>query len=239
MNFSRKEYVKLRLCRLNNSKRIRETTRVILDNAKDRQAMVSAIGNVIADPVNLTFPAPPTSKFDLTDYAPNTEIHAQSIDIERGKNLINVIDELSIGEKVVFISYSWDSEGHKQWVKKLADDLRKSGFGVLLDQYIPKGSVLSIFMSQGLSKAHMVLVIGTREYKRKSEGISGGAAYENLVVNADLIKDIATLQYVPVLRDGTFSESLPTALANRIGYDFSEDANYDERLAELINDLRN
>jgi len=37
----------------------------------------------------------------------------------------------------VFISYSWDSEAHKEWVLNLANNLIKNGIGVLLDQYDP------------------------------------------------------------------------------------------------------
>ena len=37
---------------------------------------------------------------------------------------------------IIFISYSWDSEVHKEWILKLADDLIKDyGADVILDQY--------------------------------------------------------------------------------------------------------
>ena len=42
--------------------------------------------------------------------------------------------------KTLFISYSHDSEEHKAWVKKFADDLGALGdFDILLDQNMPKG----------------------------------------------------------------------------------------------------
>ena len=37
--------------------------------------------------------------------------------------------------KKVFISYSWDSEEHKNWVLKLATDLRSHGVDVIFDQW--------------------------------------------------------------------------------------------------------
>lgn len=35
----------------------------------------------------------------------------------------------------LFISYCWTSEEHKQWVKRLATELRENGVDVQLDQW--------------------------------------------------------------------------------------------------------
>lgn len=52
------------------------------------------------------------------------------------KNIPSQFDEIPEGHPVVFISYSWDSEEHKAWVKKLSDDLRsKYAVYTLLDRY--------------------------------------------------------------------------------------------------------
>lgn len=37
--------------------------------------------------------------------------------------------------KKTFISYAWDSEEHKNWVLKLASDLRRHGVDTILDQW--------------------------------------------------------------------------------------------------------
>ena len=34
-----------------------------------------------------------------------------------------------------FVSYSWDSDQHKEWVAKLATDLRHDGIETILDQW--------------------------------------------------------------------------------------------------------
>ena len=68
--------------------------------------------------------------------------------------------------KILFISYSHDSEAHKAWVKKFANDLENLGdFEVLLDQNMPKGFPLTRFMEKGMTSADKVLVIGTPMYK--------------------------------------------------------------------------
>lgn len=44
-------------------------------------------------------------------------------------------DNIPEGHHVVFISYSWDSDEHKAWVKKLSNDLRtRYSVYTLLDQ---------------------------------------------------------------------------------------------------------
>ena len=35
----------------------------------------------------------------------------------------------------VFISYAWESEEHREWVKALADRLLSDGIDAVLDQY--------------------------------------------------------------------------------------------------------
>ena len=77
------------------------------------------------------------------------------------------LDNIPEGYPVVFISYAWDDEDHKKWVKKLADDLRNNGVYSLLDQYNPKGESLTKFMVNGIEVADRVLVIGSPRYKEK------------------------------------------------------------------------
>ena len=48
----------------------------------------------------------------------------------------NQLDQIPEDVPVVFISYSWDSENHKQWVLDLSNDLReKYRVYTLLDRY--------------------------------------------------------------------------------------------------------
>lgn len=81
-------------------------------------------------------------------------------------NIPSPFDNLPEDHPIVFISYSWDSEEHKAWVRKLSDDLRgKHSVFTLLDQYNRGGYDLISFMTQAVEKADRVLLIGTPEYK--------------------------------------------------------------------------
>lgn len=141
--------------------------------------------------------------------------------------------------KILFIAYSHDSESHKAWVKKFAYDLNVLGdFEVLLDQNLPKGYPLTRFMELGISRADKVLVIGTPEYKRKSE-LGKGAAFEGSIISTELMNDIDSLKFYPILRSGTFETSFPTILQGRTGEDFSNDDQYEEKLQIVVDSIIN
>ena len=137
-------------------------------------------------------------------------------------------------QKQVFISYSHDSEEHKAWVKKFADDLQtKGGIRVLLDQDLPKGASFTRFMQNGIILSDKVLVIGTPNYKNRSLS-SGGVSYEGSIISADYMNDIDTTKYYPILRAGSFMTAFPPILAGRFGDDFTDDSKYEDKLKIVI-----
>lgn len=141
--------------------------------------------------------------------------------------------------KVLFIAYSHDSESHKTWVRKFAHDLMESGdFEVLLDQDLPKGYPLPRFMELGISRADKVLIIGTPEYKKKAEQ-GKGAAFEGSIISTELMNDIDSIKYYPILRSGTFETSFPTILQGRTGDDFTNDAEYENKLQIVVDAITN
>lgn len=141
--------------------------------------------------------------------------------------------------KILFISYSHDSEQHKTWVIKFTDDLVALGdFEILLDQNLPKGFPLTRFMEQGLANADKVLVIGTPQYKQKSEA-GKGVAFEGSIISTELMQDIDTCKYYPILRSGTFETSFPISLQARGGDDLSDDSKYDEMVRIVADSITN
>ena len=59
------------------------------------------------------------------------------------KKQMNKIVAEAMGQKIVFISYCWESEEHKEWVHRLANDLSKY-FTVIIDKDLPYGVELRI-----------------------------------------------------------------------------------------------
>lgn len=94
----------------------------------------------------------------------------------------------------VFISYSWDNENgnneHKEWVSKLAADLRSHGVNVTLDQFdVRLGDVLPSFMEQGLATSHIVLCVCSENYVRKCNAVTSGVGYEKIILADELLND--------------------------------------------------
>ena len=141
--------------------------------------------------------------------------------------------------KVLFISYSHDSDEHCAWVKRFADDLSTLGdFEILLDQNLPKGFLFTRFMELGLQNADKVLVIGTPKYKEKA--VTGsGVAFEEAIIGTELMRDIDSTKYYPILRSGSYEESFPPILQGRKGDDISDDAKYSEVLKSIAESLEN
>lgn len=68
----------------------------------------------------------------------------------------------------IFITYSWDNEQHKEWVRKFSDRLLSDGVDVTVDQYdVSSGDRLPQFMEQSITAADFVLIICTPLYKQK------------------------------------------------------------------------
>lgn len=148
------------------------------------------------------------------------------------------LEHIPMDTPVVFISYSWDSDEHKQWVSNLSKDLReKFRVYTLLDQYNCGGDDLITFMKKGLTKADRVLIIGTPKYKEKIEKQSGGAKFEDQVITIELYHDMGSSKFVPLLRDGSFADSFNKLIESRTGYDMRNDTNYEKVLQELAADL--
>lgn len=149
------------------------------------------------------------------------------------------LDTIPDGVPVVFISYSWDSEFHKDWVLNLSKDLRERyRVYTLLDRYNCGGDDLVTFMTKGLQRADRVLIIGTPRYLEKLEKSNGGGAkFEDQIITISLYHEMDSQKFIPVLREGSFSESFNQLIGNRVGYNLSDDVRYEEELQALAADL--
>lgn len=124
----------------------------------------------------------------------------------------------------VFLSYSWDSDEHKQWVLSLASRLRRDGIDALLDQtHLQLGGRTPEFMERSVRESTHVLVICTETYRERFDGRRGGAGYEGHIISAEILNAAGVRKFIPVLRQGDWSTALPTALAGVYGIDLRSD----------------
>jgi hypothetical protein len=138
----------------------------------------------------------------------------------------------------VFISYSHDSQEHKDWVLRLASDLRTSGIDAVLDRWnLSPGQDMAAFMAHGISSADRVLLICTDNYVSKAEAGTGGVGYERLIVTAGVVASIDTIKFIPIIRNNTSARKMPNFLGPRLYIDFLDNAQYAAKLDELMREI--
>lgn len=139
----------------------------------------------------------------------------------------------------VFISYSWEDDEHKQWVRSLADNLIKQGIDANLDQYdLSLGDRLPQFMEQSVTNADYVLIICTPTYKEKSDTRKGGVGYEGHIISGELFAKGNERKFIPVIRKGNVSDALPICLAGKLAIDLKDGLHYDTNFEDLITTLK-
>ena len=138
----------------------------------------------------------------------------------------------------VFISYSHDSPEHKRWVSELAARLRHNGIDAILDQWdLGLGDDITRFMERGIVDANRVLVICTDKYVSKANADEGGVGYERMIVNAELVQNLGTDKFIPIIRQASGKEKTPTFLGTRVYADFTNDSQFDAECEKLIREL--
>lgn len=138
----------------------------------------------------------------------------------------------------VFVSYSHDSQSHKDWVLGLSTRLVKNGVDVILDQWdVILGGDLPHFMESGLTEADRVLSICTSPYVEKANAGRGGVGYEKMILTAQLIKDIKTARVIPLVRSAIQTEVVPVFLSSKRYIDFRDEKKFEMCYAELLRDI--
>lgn len=144
-----------------------------------------------------------------------------------------------MNQKKVFISYSWDSEEHRDWVSKLADDLeRLPEFHVFWDGYDLDSLIdKNLYMEDAVTKADYTIVVATQNYANKANDRKGGVGIETFLNSAKHWKNLLETKRsntIVVLRE---KQSTPTYLEGHFHIDFTSDSQYTEKTQELVNTL--
>ena len=139
----------------------------------------------------------------------------------------------------VFISYSWESKEHSDWVNSLADKLLADGIEAIIDSYdVSPGDRLPKFMESSIKDSDYVIIICTEEYKRKANNREKGVGYESHIISAELYNNHNDRKFIPIIRQGEFNTALPTYLDGKLAIDlrgnpFNETA-YKDLIASIF-----
>lgn len=138
----------------------------------------------------------------------------------------------------VFISYSHDSPDHKRWVANLATRLRENGIDVVLDQWdLGLGDDVPKFMEKSVTEADRVLMICTEKYVHKADEGSGGVGYEAMIVTGELVQNLGTSKFIPVIRQGSAKPVVPKSVGTRLYVNLSHGQSFQEQFDQLLREL--
>lgn len=138
----------------------------------------------------------------------------------------------------VFISYSWDSDEHKEKVTHFVQELRSSGIQVIYDKDLKLGTRLPHFMEDSILNSDFVLFICSPEYKKRADDRKAGVGYESQIITGELYRTSNEEKFIPILFDGTWESSLPGWAEGKLGIDLSSQALYSTNFPGLLSNLK-
>ena len=139
----------------------------------------------------------------------------------------------------LFISYSWSSRDHEEWVVDLAEELVSQGIDVVLDKWdLQPGHDANAFMETMVTDPLVtkVLLICDEAYARKSDGRTGGAGTEAQIITPKIYEQTKQDKFVAVVRerDAEGKPYLPAYYSSRIFFDLHEPASYAAEFDKIV-----
>lgn len=142
----------------------------------------------------------------------------------------------------IFISYSWTSEEHTDWVADLGERLMNDGIDVVLDQWrLEEGQDVNVFMEQMVSDPTIkrVIIISDSLYAAKADGRKGGVGTETQIISKEVYDSVDQNKFIPVVRerDERGKPCLPVYLKTRKYIDFSDPDSEPDAYDQLIRNV--
>jgi len=138
-----------------------------------------------------------------------------------------------------FISYSWSSPQHEQWVINLATELRQAGVDVILDKWdLKEGHDAIAFMEKMVTDPEIkkIVIVSDRVYAQKADSRKGGVGTETQIISKEIYDKVEQDKFVVVIaeKDESGNPYLPTYYKSRIYIDLSEPDSYTENFERLL-----
>lgn len=139
----------------------------------------------------------------------------------------------------LFISYSWSTPDHEQWVIDLAEELVSNGVDVVLDKWeLREGHDSIKFMEQMVTDSSItkVILVCDRTYVEKADSRAAGVGTETQIISSEVYAKASQSKFVAVIaeRDSEGKPYLPTYYKSRIYCDLSESDRYAENFEKLL-----
>ncbi|MBP1931971.1 TIR domain-containing protein [Ammoniphilus resinae] len=145
----------------------------------------------------------------------------------------------------VFISYSWTTPEHEEWVLELASRLmEENGVSVTLDKWdLVEGHDTYKFMESMVNSPDIdkVLIICDRGYMEKANAGRGGVGTEAAIISPEVYTHNQQEKFIPIVseRDSQGGTYIPTFIKTRKYIDLSSEETYEKGFEELLRNLYN
>lgn len=142
----------------------------------------------------------------------------------------------------IFISYSWTTPQHEDWVINLAERLVSDGVDVIIDKWnLKEGHDKYNFMETMVKSPDIqkVLIILDKKYSEKAEHRAGGVGTETQIISPKIYGDVSQEKFIPIVseKDDSGNAYVPTFLESRIYIDLSERENFEENYEKLLRNI--
>lgn len=142
----------------------------------------------------------------------------------------------------VFISYSWTTPKHEDWVINLAERLVSDGVDVVIDKWnLKEGHDKYNFMETMVKSDEIqkVLIILDRKYSEKAEQRAGGVGTETQIISPKIYGDVSQEKFIPIVaeKDDNGNAFVPTFLESRIYIDLSDNDKFEEGYETLLRNI--
>lgn len=142
----------------------------------------------------------------------------------------------------IFISYSWTTPQHEDWVINLAERLTSDGVDVVIDKwYLKEGHDKYNFMEKMVRDTDIqkVLIILDKKYSEKAEQREGGVGTETQIISPKIYGDVSQEKFIPIVseKDESGNAYVPSFLQSRIFIDLSEDEKFEENYESLLRNI--
>jgi len=143
----------------------------------------------------------------------------------------------------VFISYSWSTVAHEQWVIEFAKRLVSDGVDVILDKWeLREGQDKYAFMERMVTDETVskVLAICDQVYADKANSRKGGVGTESQIISKEIYDKTDQSKFIAIVReyDANGDPCVPAFFGSRIYIDMSTEEkaveNYDQLLRAVF-----
>ena len=142
----------------------------------------------------------------------------------------------------IFISYSWTTPSHEDWVINLAERLVADGIDVVIDKWaLKEGNNKFAFMESmvNASDINKVLIILDKKYADKADERAGGVGTETQIISPKIYANVSQEKFIPIIseKDEDGNGYIPTYLEGAIYIDLSEQEHYEQNYESLLRNI--